>query len=129
MNFEGMWNKWNMIQQYLKPNLYISRLKLHQFTFCLGKNAFGHTQQSHHHKDYNTVGHLPETQMEKKGAVYDDYINSLASIQKIMNMYISQQHLHVTKQNMSNLSSAFDKLSSVSLSTRTHVQHESFLFQ
>lgn len=45
---------------------------------------------------------------------------------KIMNMYISQQHLHVTKQNMSNLSSAFDKLSSVSLSTRTHVQHESY---
>ena len=27
---------------------------------------------------------------------------------------------------MSNLSSAFDKLSSVSLSTRTHVQHESY---
>ncbi len=90
MNFEGMWNKWNMIHQYLKPNLYISRLMLHQFTFCLGKNAFGHTQQSHHHKDYNTVGHLPETQMEKKGAIYDDYINSLASIQK------NNEYVHFT---------------------------------
>ena len=47
---------------------------LHQFTFCLSKNTSGHTQQSHHHRDYNTVGHLPETQMEKKGAIYDDYI-------------------------------------------------------
>ena len=55
---------------------------LHQFTFCLSKNAFGHTQQSHSHKDYNTVGHLPETQMEKKGAIYDDYIYSFATIQK-----------------------------------------------
>ena len=87
---------------------------LHQFTFCLSKNAFGHTQQSHHHKDYNTVGHLPETQMEKKVAIYDDYIFiALPRYRKIMNMYISQQHLHVTKQNMSNLSQAFDKLLSV----------------
>ena len=79
MNFGGIWNKWNLIQQYLKTDL---RLMLHQFTFCLSKNAFGHTQQSHSHKDYNTVGHLPETQMEKKGAIYDDYIYSFASIQK-----------------------------------------------
>lgn len=87
---------------------------LHQFAFCLSKNTSGHTQQSHHHKDYNTVGHLPETQMEKKGAIYDDYIYSFASIQK------SNEYVHftttftcVTKQNISNLSHAFDKLHSV----------------
>ena len=60
---------------------------LHQFTFCFGKNVFGHPQQSHHDKDYNT--HLDTCQKlksRKKERIYDEHINSFSSTEKIGNI-------------------------------------------